>query len=87
MSQTFKALQVTQPEKKVFERHIIERSVDDLPEGELLVQVHYSSLNFKDALSATGNPGLRAITPTLQGSTPRVKWWSAATAASTPVKR
>jgi putative YhdH/YhfP family quinone oxidoreductase len=67
MSQTFKALQVTQPEKKVFDRDIIERSVEDLPEGELLVQVHYSSLNFKDALSATGNPGVTRNYPHTPG--------------------
>jgi len=67
MTQTFKAMQVTQPEKKVFERHIIERSTDDLPKGELLVRVHYSSLNYKDALSATGNPGVSRNFPHTPG--------------------
>ena len=67
MTQTFKALQVNQVEKKIFERHIIDRSVDDLPAGELLVRVHYSSLNYKDALSATGNPGVTRNYPHTPG--------------------
>lgn len=67
MTQKFKAMQVTQPEKKVFKRHIIERSTDDLPAGELLMRVHYSSLNFKDALSATGNPGVTRNFPHTPG--------------------
>ena len=67
MSGTFKALLVEQPEKKVFTRTIIERHIDDLPAGELLVRVHYSSLNFKDALSATGNPGVTRNYPHTPG--------------------
>lgn len=67
MSTSFKALQVTQPEKKRFERCIVERHVDELPEGELLVKVHYSSLNYKDALSATGNPGVTRNFPHTPG--------------------
>ena len=41
-----------------FERSIIEREVDDLPEGDVLVDVAYSSLNYKDGLSASGSPGV-----------------------------
>lgn len=67
MSQEFKALLVEQPEKKVFTRNIVTRSVDDLPEGELLVKVHYSSLNFKDALSSVGNPGVTRNFPHTPG--------------------
>lgn len=67
MSREFKALVVEQPEKKVFVRSVRTRSVDDLPAGELLVNVHYSSLNFKDALSATGNPGVTRNYPHTPG--------------------
>jgi putative YhdH/YhfP family quinone oxidoreductase len=63
----FKALLVEQPEKKVFNRSIVTRSLDDLPEGELVVKVHYSSLNFKDALSAVGNPGVTRNFPHTPG--------------------
>lgn len=67
MAQEFKALLVEQPEKKVFTRNIVTRSVEDLPEGELLVKVHYSSLNFKDALSSVGNPGVTRNFPHTPG--------------------
>lgn len=67
MSQEFKALLVEQPEKKVFTRNIITRKVADLPDGELVVKVHYSSLNFKDALSAVGNPGVSRNFPHTPG--------------------
>ncbi len=67
MSEPFKALRVEQPEKKVFTRSIVSRTVADLPEGELVVKVHYSSLNFKDALSAVGNPGVTRNFPHTPG--------------------
>lgn len=54
----YKALWIESTAKDQFEQRITERSIDELPEGELLVDVHYSSLNYKDALSATGNPGV-----------------------------
>jgi acrylyl-CoA reductase (NADPH) len=34
------------------------RSFDQLPPGEVTVQVQFSSLNYKDALAATGHPGV-----------------------------
>ena len=34
---------------------------DQLPDGEVLVKVYYSSLNYKDALSATGNKGVTKL--------------------------
>ncbi|MEA3545761.1 MAG: YhdH/YhfP family quinone oxidoreductase [Thermodesulfobacteriota bacterium] len=67
MSTEFKALLVEQPEKKVFTRSVVTRSIDDLPEGELVVKVHYSSLNFKDALSSVGNPGVTRNFPHTPG--------------------
>jgi len=41
--------------------------VDELPAGELLIEVHYSSLNYKDALSATGHPGVTRNFPHTPG--------------------
>lgn len=67
MAETFKALLVEQDEQKVFTRRIAERRIDELPAGELLLQVQYSSLNFKDALSATGNPGVTRTFPHTPG--------------------
>ncbi len=50
---TFKALVVDQQEGSV-ESSIKELRTDDLPEGDVLVEVAYSSLNYKDGLAVTG---------------------------------
>jgi acrylyl-CoA reductase (NADPH) len=63
----FQALQTTCSEDKTFQTQLIERSVDDLPEGDLLIAVQYSSLNYKDALSASGNPGVTRNYPHTPG--------------------
>jgi putative YhdH/YhfP family quinone oxidoreductase len=67
MSELFKAMLVEQPEKRQFTRSLVTRSLDDLPEGELVVRVAWSSLNFKDALSATGHPGVTRNFPHTPG--------------------
>lgn len=64
---TFKALVVTKGEDKQFTRAIQERTIADLPPGDLLVRVRYSSLNYKDALSATGHPGVTRQFPHTPG--------------------
>jgi acrylyl-CoA reductase (NADPH) len=56
---TFNALQARATAAGDFEQVVVSRDVDELPAGELLIRVKYSSLNFKDALSATGS---RAVT-------------------------
>ncbi len=43
------------------------RQVRELPAGELLVRVRYSSLNYKDALSASGNRGVTKRYPHTPG--------------------
>ena len=63
----FRAMVVSETAPKTFERHIVGRTVDDLPPGELLLNVHYSSLNYKDALSATGRPGVTKNYPHTPG--------------------
>lgn len=42
-------------------------NTDNLPAGEVLVKVSYSSLNYKDALSATGNKGVTKTYPHTPG--------------------
>ena len=54
-NKTFKALVVEENTDGTFSKSIQERNVNDLPENDLLIEVHYSSLNFKDAMSASGN--------------------------------
>ena len=63
----FKALVVEKTVDKLFVREIRERNVSDLPPGDLVVRVHYSSLNYKDALSATGHPGVTRQFPHTPG--------------------
>jgi len=57
MSKQYKTFWVTEEEGN-FQQKIIERSTDDLPNYDTLVQVHYSSLNYKDALSIGGHKGI-----------------------------
>jgi acrylyl-CoA reductase (NADPH) len=58
---------VEQTEEGTFSRKITQRSLDDLPEHEVLVKVHYSSLNYKDGLSATGHRGVTKNYPHTPG--------------------
>jgi len=64
---TFRALVVSQTDEKTFTREITERSISDLPEGEVLIRVHFSSLNYKDGLSCIGNPGVTRNYPHTPG--------------------
>jgi len=64
---TFKALVVEKGSDRQFVRAIRERAIDDLPAGDLLLRVRYSSLNYKDALSATGHPGVTRQFPHTPG--------------------
>lgn len=57
--QTFSALLVEELDDKQFTQKIVKRSITELPDNEVVIEVHYSSLNYKDALSASGN---RAVT-------------------------
>lgn len=63
----FKALWITETTAGKFERSIVERLIDDLPPGEVVIRVHYSALNYKDALSATGNKGITKQFPHTPG--------------------
>jgi len=46
---------------------VVEKNVDELPEGDLLIKVSYSSLNYKDAMSAAGMPGVTRNYPHTPG--------------------
>ncbi|MCS5566897.1 MAG: YhdH/YhfP family quinone oxidoreductase [Pseudomonadales bacterium] len=64
---TFRAFLIEKNEDGSFVRSVVERELADLPQGELLIDVKYSSLNYKDALSATGNPGVTRNYPHTPG--------------------
>lgn len=63
----FKAFRIFIDEEGKAYNKIVERSVEDLPKGEVLIKVHYSSLNYKDALSSQGNRGITKEYPHTPG--------------------
>ena len=63
----FKALQVSENAEGRFITQVVERNTADLPAGEVLIRVSYSSLNYKDALSASGNRGVTRNYPHTPG--------------------
>lgn len=67
LPQSFKAMVVSEAPDNKFVRDIKQRDLSDLPSGELIVQVKYSSLNYKDALSATGNKSVTRKYPHTPG--------------------
>ncbi len=67
MATQFRAYFVEENPDGVFRRSLVTRSTDDLPAGDLLIRVQYSSLNYKDALSATGNKGVTRKYPHTPG--------------------
>jgi acrylyl-CoA reductase (NADPH) len=46
---------------------VMERRLEELPEGDVLVRVAYSSLNYKDAMAATGHAGIVRRFPHVPG--------------------
>jgi len=64
---TYQGLVIRETAEKKFERAIEELSTDQLPAGDVLVRVLYSSLNYKDMLSATGNRGVTRRYPHTPG--------------------
>lgn len=67
MGISFKALVVEETDHGEFIRSVREKTVAELPDGDVLVKVSYSSLNYKDALSASGNKGVTSNYPHTPG--------------------
>ncbi|MCX3066846.1 YhdH/YhfP family quinone oxidoreductase [Cetobacterium somerae] len=62
----FKAFLVTEEDGK-YNRSIVEKNIDELPDCDTLIKIEYSSLNYKDALSASGNKGVTKVYPHTPG--------------------
>lgn len=62
----FKALVSSEIDKKFISK-VKTRKIEDLPEGKVLIKVNFSSLNYKDALSANGNKGVSRNYPHTPG--------------------
>jgi len=63
---TYKALHVEEIDGK-FTKEIKELSLEELDKNDILIRVKYSALNFKDALSASGNKGVTREFPHTPG--------------------
>lgn len=66
MSETYKALQ-TREEDGRYLTELVELERLPLEPGQVRLQVHYSSLNYKDAMSACGNRGITRQYPHVLG--------------------
>jgi acrylyl-CoA reductase (NADPH) len=66
MNTAFKGLYVYQEEGN-FKKEVRQLNLSDLPENEVLIKVSFSSLNYKDALSASGNKGVTRKFPHVPG--------------------
>ena len=62
----YRALETTENDK-LFENSIVEKDISSLPEHDTLIKVKFSSLNYKDALSASGNKGVTRNYPHTPG--------------------
>ena len=68
MSDTaFQCFLVSKNNTGKFGTTVVSRNIADLPKGDVLIQVAYSSLNYKDALAATGHPGVARSLPHVPG--------------------
>ena len=63
----FKALVARKTDDGNTTLSVEERETSDLPDHNVLIRVHYSSLNYKDALSASGSPGVTKSYPHTPG--------------------
>ncbi|KPK00127.1 MAG: quinone oxidoreductase [Desulfobacterales bacterium SG8_35] len=64
---SYDALVIEEVAANNFTREIRTKNITDLPAGDVLIRVHYSSLNYKDALSASGNRGVTRRYPHVPG--------------------
>ena len=67
MTKDYRALVVRKANDNQYTRAIEICRVDDLPIGDVLIRVHFSSINYKDCLSCIGNPGVTRRYPHTPG--------------------
>ena len=67
MKNSFDCYQVNKNEQSEITAGVKSVSHDDLPPGEVTIRVVYSSINYKDALAATGHPGVVRNSPHVPG--------------------
>ena len=67
LPENFRCYLVTKDSEGNVSAEMTERPLDELPQGEVLIRVNYSSLNYKDALAAKGHPGVNRVFPHVPG--------------------
>ncbi len=67
MDQSFRAILVNETSDKNFDVKVSQRYISELPDNDILIRVFYSGLNYKDALSASGNKGITRKYPHTPG--------------------
>lgn len=67
MQKSFRCYQVNKQESEEIIAGVQSVSNDALPPGEVTIRVVYSSINYKDALAATGHPGVVRKFPHVPG--------------------
>lgn len=60
-------LLVTKDAEGKVQRQVTDRPLSELPAGDVLIRVQWSSLNYKDGLSASGHPGVTRKFPHVPG--------------------
>ena len=63
----FQCFMVRKPDEQNLQAGLERVRRHDLPESSILIRVQYSSLNYKDALAATGHPGVARALPLVPG--------------------
>lgn len=67
MSMKFKALVIREEANGLFSKNIELKTLEQLPEGDLVLRVHFAALNYKDSLSASGHRGITKNYPHTPG--------------------
>lgn len=67
MNRTFKALVIEESFEGKYTASMKDLLISDLPDNDVLIKVNWSGLNYKDALSASGNKGITKKYPHTPG--------------------
>lgn len=67
MTASFRCYLVTKDADGKLQAAVTRQPMENLPPGEVLLRVQFSSLNYKDALAATGHPGVARKFPHVPG--------------------
>jgi acrylyl-CoA reductase (NADPH) len=66
-NKTFRALVIREETDGSFTKSIEDKTIAELPDGEVVIQVSFAGLNYKDALSASGHKGISKNFPHTPG--------------------